>query len=63
MKQKISWIILLWNIFLLLIISDWKNLKYLLNLIKELHKIFKKNSIYSEDSRFILIHKSKIKDL
>jgi len=55
MKKKISWIILLSASFLILIISDYRNLKYLFNLIKELHKIFKKGSEYNEDKDFILI--------
>jgi hypothetical protein len=61
MKQKISWGVLLLCIFLLLIISDWKNIKYFFNLIKELHKIFKKGSEYKEDDDFILILKPGIK--
>jgi hypothetical protein len=63
MKNRINWGILLWAAFLILITSDCKNLKYLPNLIKELHKLFKKGSGYTEDSGFILIHKSKVKDL
>jgi hypothetical protein len=55
MKKKIDWVILLGAAFLILIISDYKNLKYLFNLIKELHKIFKKGSEYNEDKDFILI--------
>jgi hypothetical protein len=63
MKQKISWGILLWAAFLILITSDWKNLRYLSNLIKELTKLTKKNSNYIEDSDFVLIHKDKLKTL
>jgi hypothetical protein len=62
MKRKISWGILLLAAFLILIISNWKNLKYLPNLIRELKKLFRKNSIYKEDNDFVLIHKAKIKD-
>ena len=56
-------VILLISIFLILLNSDVKNLKYFPNLIKELAKLFKKNSSYTEDSGFVLIHRSKIKDL
>lgn len=63
MKKKINWGILLWSVFLILVISDLKNLKYLSNLIKELNKLFKKHSKYTEDKDFILIHKNQAKDL
>jgi hypothetical protein len=63
MKKRINWGILLLAAFLMLITSDCKNLKYLPNLIKELHKLFKKNSIYKEDGDFVLIHKNQIKNL
>jgi len=63
MKKRINWGILLLSAFLILIVSDWKNIKYLPNLIKELHKLIKKNSNYKEDGDFILIHKTKIKNL
>jgi hypothetical protein len=63
MKNKINWAILLWAGFIILVISDWKNIKYLFNLIKELNKMFKKHSEYDEDSGFVLIHKSQLKNL
>jgi len=63
MKKRINWGILLLSAFLILIVSDWKNIKYLPNLIKELHKLIKKNSNYKEDGDFVLIHKTKIKNL
>jgi len=63
MKKRISWFLLLWTTFLILIISDWRNLKYFFNLIKELRKLFKKGSKYTEDGGFVLIHRSQIKDL
>ena len=55
MKQKISWLLLLLVAYLILVIVDWKNLKYLRNLFVELGKLFKKESIYNEDKDFILI--------
>jgi queuine/archaeosine tRNA-ribosyltransferase len=62
MKTKISWYVLLWSTFIILITLDIKNLKYLFNLIKELRKIFKKGSYYTEDNDFVLIHKQKMKE-
>lgn len=62
MKNRIKWGILLWSAFLILVITDLRNLKYLSNLIKELSKLCKKKSNYTEDGDFILIHKSKIKN-
>lgn len=63
MKRKINWGILLWAVFLILINNDWKNLKYLPNLIKELRRLARKHSHYTEDDGFVLIHKSQIKNL
>jgi hypothetical protein len=63
MKKTINWGILLWSTFLILVINDWKNVKYLPNLFKELSKLFKKNSKYTEDGDFILIPKPMPKDL
>ena len=63
MKKRFNWGILLWAAFLILINSDWKNIRYLPNLIKELQKMMKRNTKYTEDGSFILIHKSKLKDL
>lgn len=63
MKKRINYTLLLWTSFLILIIQDYRNLKYFLNLIRELKKIIKNQSGYSEDGDFILIHKSKIKEL
>lgn len=60
MRRKINWGILLLSAFLILIMSDWKNLKYLSNLIKEFGKIFKKHSQYIEDGDYILIHKKEL---
>jgi hypothetical protein len=61
MKNRINWGILLWAGFLILLNMNIKNIKYLPNLLKELHRLWKKNSKYSEDGDFILIHKSKRK--
>jgi len=62
MKTKFSWGVLLWAAFIILVTSDVKNLKYLSNLIKELKKIFRKGSCYTEDSDFVLIHKQRMKE-
>ena len=62
MKQRISWGIMLWAGFLILLNSDIKNIRYLPNLFRELHRLWIKNSKYSEDGDFILIHKSKEKN-
>jgi hypothetical protein len=63
MKKRLTWFLLLWVSYIILVIFDWKNLKYFSNLIKELHKLIKKNSKYTEDGDFILIPKPKPKDL
>lgn len=63
MKKKINWILLLWTGYLILIIQDFKNLRYFGNLCKELKKIIKNQAGYKEDGDFILIHKTKIKKL
>lgn len=63
MKKRLNWILLLWTSYLILLINNWKNLKYFPNLIKEFKKIIKKNSKYTEDDEFILIHKNQIKNL
>ena len=63
MKKRINWGIMLWAVFFILLNSDWRNIKYLPNLIRELTKLIKKRSVYQEDGDFVLIHKNKIKDL
>lgn len=62
MRKQISWGILLWAAFLIMVVYDWKKIKYLNNLIKELHKLTKKSSRYNEDSDFMLVPKPKQKD-
>lgn len=62
MKKRISWGILLWAAFLIMLTYDWKKIKYLPNLIKELNKLTKKGSKYTEDGDFILIPKPKTKE-
>lgn len=63
MKQKISWLLLLLVAYLILVIVDWKNLKYLRNLFVELGKLFKKGSVYNEDKDFIMIPRPVEKNL
>jgi hypothetical protein len=63
MKKRINYTLLLWTSFLILIIQDYRNLKYFLNLIRELKKIIKNQSGYKEDGDFVLIHKSRMKEL
>lgn len=63
MKKRINFALLLWTSFLILIIQDYKNLKYFPNLMRELKKIIKNQSGYKEDGDFVLIHKSKMKEL
>ena len=63
LKIRISWGILLLSAFIILVTCNWKNLKYIFNLLKELHKLTKKNSIYKVDDDFVLIHKTQVKDL
>ena len=61
MKQKFNWLILLCASYLILLLNDYKNLKYLPNLIKELGKVDGKN-IQEED--FIkILKKCEFKDL
>jgi len=61
LKIRISWGILLLSAFIILVTCNWKNLKYSFNLLKELHRLIKKNSIYKVDDDFILIHKTQVK--
>jgi len=62
-KRKISWVLLLLVTYLILLLNDWKNFKYFSNLIKELKKMLKKHSSYTEDGDFVLIHKEQLKKL
>lgn len=62
MKKRISWILLLWTCYLLLLINNWRNLKYFGSLCKEFKKLIKKNSKYTEDGDFILVPKPKQKE-
>jgi len=64
MRKRISWTILLWAAFLIMLTYDWKKIKYLPNLIKELNKLTRKGSVYAnEDSNFILVPKPRAKNL
>jgi hypothetical protein len=63
MKTRISWILLLWTAYLILLISDWKNLKYFPRLIEELKKTIHKNSKYTEDNDFVLMKRPRKKEL
>jgi hypothetical protein len=63
MKKQISWLLLLLVAYLILLIIDWKNIKYLRNLFIELGKLFKNESIYNEDKDFILIPRPVEKNL
>ena len=60
LKLRIIWGILIWNTFIILCIQNWRNLKYLKETLCELKKLIKKNSIYTEDKDYILIHKNQI---
>lgn len=62
MRKQISWGILLWAAFLIMLIYDWKKIKYLPNLVKELNKLARKGSIYTEDSDFMLVPKAQPKE-
>ena len=62
MIARIIWILLLWTAFLILVLQDWRNLKYIFKLFREFAKIVRKNSKYHEDDDFILIHKNYIKN-
>lgn len=63
MKNRINWSILLWSTFFILVVLDYKNLKYLINLIRELYNLSKKRSKYIEDGDFVLVHKKHIKNV
>jgi len=58
-KLKLTWIVLIWNVFIILCIQNWFNIKYLWKTLKELNKILKKNSKYIEDGDYYLIKKRK----
>ena len=62
MRKHISWTILLWAAFLIMLTYDWKKIKYLPNLVKELNKLTKKSSRYTEDSDYMLVPKPKVKE-
>lgn len=53
---------MVWAAFLIMLTYDFRKVKYLPNLIKELNNITKKGSRYNEDSDFILVPKPKQKD-
>jgi len=61
-RKHLSWTILLWAAFLIMLTYDLRKIKYLPNLIKELSRLTKKRSIYTEDSDFILVPKPKRKE-
>jgi len=60
LKLRIIWGILIWNTFAILCVQNWRNLKYLKQTLTELKKLIKKNSIYTEDGDYTLIHKNQI---
>lgn len=62
-KIRLSWIILLYCSYSILVLNDIHNLKYIIGFFKEIKKIFEKNSKYIEDGDFILIHKNFIKKI
>lgn len=62
MRKRISWGILLWAAFLIILVYDLKKIKYLPNLIKELNMLTRKGSRYTEDSDFMLVPKPKQKE-
>lgn len=62
MRKQISWGILVWAAFLIMLTYDLRKIKYLPNLIRELNRIAKKGSRYNEDSDFVLVRKPKQKE-
>lgn len=62
MRKQISWTILLWAAFLIMLTFDWRKIKYLPNLIKELRRVARKGSRYNEDSDYMLVPKPKHKE-
>jgi hypothetical protein len=62
MRKRLSWGIMLWAAFLIMLTYDWKKIAYLPNLIKELRKLTKKSSRYTEDNDFVLVPKPKRKE-
>ena len=62
MRKQISWGILVWAAFLIMLTYDFKKIKYLPNLVKELNKLTRKGSRYTEDSNYVLVPKYKQKE-
>lgn len=62
MRKQLSWGILVWAAFLIMLTYDFRKIKYLPNLIRELNKIARKGSRYNEDSDFVLVRKPKQKE-
>jgi len=58
-KQRLVWILLFSTSFLILLILNGFSLKYFLNLMKNYKEILKKESKYTEDGDYYLIHKNK----
>ena len=62
MKKEISWIILLWAAFLIMLTFDFRKIKYLPNLLHELRRVARKGSRYNEDSDYMLVPKPNHKE-
>ena len=52
----------MWAAFLIMLTYDFKKIKYLPNLIRELNKLARKGSRYTEDGDFMLVPKPKHKE-
>jgi len=63
LKQRLIWAILIWNIFIILIIENSSNLKYIWQVLHELKELLKKNSKYTEDKGWVYIHQSMLDNL
>ena len=63
LSKRLTWFLFLLVGWIILIINGCRSKKIHLNFLRELKELCKKHSRYTEDSGFVLIHKSKLKDL
>ena len=59
-KQKLIWILLLFNSFIILLIAGTIKFKHFRNLFKQYKELLKTKSKYTEDGDYKLIHKKGI---
>lgn len=61
LRQRLLWFLFLANAFLILTIDKGFKIRYFWNFIREFGEVLKRQSKYTEDKDFILVHKGEIK--